>query len=194
MTIIRPRSMAEARRSLAQLERKAGFMRVEKKSLEDDILFLLRSLIESRAFEKSGLISKNTAQQLRGYVSSLYAEEQAAIPPLELARSIERYAGTISRYRAEAIARTETTSALQQTSLTIAKSELAEDDMLKLWVSGGDSRTRSSHVEADGQAVGMDEEFIVGGARLKYPGDPQGPAEEVVNCRCALIYRERTSA
>ena len=33
----------------------------------------------------------------------------------------------------------------------------------------------------------MDEAFDVGGAQLQFPGDPDGPAEEVCNCRCTLL-------
>jgi len=32
--------------------------------------------------------------------------------------------------------------------------------------------------------VGMNEPFLVGGASLMYPGDPNGPASEIINCRC----------
>ena len=42
---------------------------------------------------------------------------------------------------------------------------------------------------AGGQVRGIDEPFIVGGAQLRYPGDPQGPARETVQCRCALTTR-----
>jgi hypothetical protein len=34
----------------------------------------------------------------------------------------------------------------------------------------------------------MDEPFTVGGASLMYPGDPAGPAEEVINCRCCVGF------
>ena len=56
----------------------------------------------------------------------------------------------------------------------------------KRWRSRHDDRVRSSHREADGQAVGLDEPFRVGGAELMYPGDPRGPAGEVLNCRCEM--------
>lgn len=56
----------------------------------------------------------------------------------------------------------------------------------KRWRSRHDDRVRSSHREADGQAVGLDAPFRVGGAELMYPGDPRGPVGEVLNCRCEM--------
>lgn len=45
-----------------------------------------------------------------------------------------------------------------------------------------DGRTRKTHFAADGQRRPLDGKFKVGRANLDRPGDPRGPAEEVVNC------------
>ena len=39
---------------------------------------------------------------------------------------------------------------------------------------------------ADGQVRGIGQQFNVGGALLAYPGDPNGPAEQTIQCRCTL--------
>lgn len=57
-------------------------------------------------------------------------------------------------------------------------------DVEKQWLAALDSRTRGSHRHLDGETVKLDEEF---GNGLKYPGDPDGPASEVYNCRCTLV-------
>lgn len=57
-------------------------------------------------------------------------------------------------------------------------------DVEKQWLAALDSRTRGSHRHLDGEVVGLDAEFSNG---LKYPGDPDGPASEVYNCRCTLV-------
>lgn len=60
----------------------------------------------------------------------------------------------------------------------------------KMWVATFDTRTRDSHRKAEGQRVpapgGL---FSVGdgGARMAYPGDPSGPPEEVIQCRCTTV-------
>lgn len=57
----------------------------------------------------------------------------------------------------------------------------------KKWVAVSDSKTRHSHKIADGQTVEIDEDFIVDGERLKCPGDKNGSAGNVINCRCTMI-------
>jgi hypothetical protein len=57
----------------------------------------------------------------------------------------------------------------------------------KKWVAHHDDRTRATHLRADGQTVRVDQDFIVGGYALGYPGDPRGPAKETANCRCVLV-------
>lgn len=57
----------------------------------------------------------------------------------------------------------------------------------KKWVAHHDDRTRATHLQADGQTVRVDQDFIVGGYAMGYPGDPRAPAKETANCRCVLV-------
>lgn len=59
-------------------------------------------------------------------------------------------------------------------------------NIMKQWDSTLDSRVRPSHQKVDGEIVDVEEKFSNG---LMYPGDPNGSAKEVVNCRCALLQR-----
>lgn len=61
-------------------------------------------------------------------------------------------------------------------------------DVVKQWDSTLDGRTRPSHQRVDGEIRELDEKFSNG---LMFPGDPDGGAAEVVNCRCALLQRAR---
>jgi hypothetical protein len=65
--------------------------------------------------------------------------------------------------------------------------------MSKEWLATKDDRTRPDHIAADGQQVEMNGKFIVGGVLMDRPGDTSAPAEQTVNCRCALIYEEATT-
>ena len=59
--------------------------------------------------------------------------------------------------------------------------------MQKEWIASFDDRTRSSHSEAGASdPVDYNQPFMVGGSFMMFPGDPAGPAAEVINCRCSV--------
>jgi hypothetical protein len=94
--------------------------------------------------------------------------------------------------RATVIARTEAVGALnagRNDAFKLAE-EQAGTDLVKVWLATEDSRTRLSHQEADGQRVAMGANFTVGGVSLAFPGDPDGPPQEVIQCRCTMLLME----
>lgn len=56
-------------------------------------------------------------------------------------------------------------------------------DTVKQWNSTLDGKTRESHQRVDKEWRELDKPFSNG---LMYPGDPNGKAAEVVNCRCSV--------
>jgi len=103
----------------------------------------------------------------------------------EVAARVRNVAG-VSQARSVVIARTEVHAAHEAGAFLQAK--LAGLDGKKEWLATHDARTRPSHAAAGGQRVSFLEPFVVGGAALLFPGDPAGPADEVVNCRCSVAY------
>ena len=92
-----------------------------------------------------------------------------------------------SAFQAERLVRTEATSAANFATLKSANTIFPAADMMKEWVASFDDRTRSTHAEAGASdPVPQNEPFMVGGALMMYPGDPSGPASEVINCRCSI--------
>ena len=92
--------------------------------------------------------------------------------------------------RARTVARTETMGAVNAGVFRSAQLEAeARGDVapFKVWLSTEDARTRPTHVVADKQRTLLSEPFRVGGANLLFPGDPVGPAQEVINCRCTIL-------
>lgn len=87
-------------------------------------------------------------------------------------------------YRRENIARTETTRAAGVGSHTLFSGWGAEGHE---WLTAMDGRQRDTHGAANGQVVPMNEPFTVGGYQMMHPGDPNAPAEEVCECRCAEL-------
>lgn len=94
----------------------------------------------------------------------------------------------LAGYQAEMLARTDLIGTANGGSLLAAKAVWPQGGIVKRWVNATDSNTvndgriRPTHMEANGQEVPIDGHFIVGGARMLYPGDPAGPDEEVCNC------------
>jgi len=88
--------------------------------------------------------------------------------------------------RARRIARTEIISASNLGSLEGAYSTGL--NFQKQWLSTPDERVRRDHEDANGQTVDKGAFFIVGGDNLQVPGDPNGSAGQVINCRCTQIY------
>lgn len=131
-------------------------------------------------------ISETTMRDINDAVSDGISQ---GLGEREIAKLIEAVAHTKSASRAQTIARTETSRAANATGITTAKETGIA--MLKVWVASGGSRTRDSHRRAGDDykdGIDLDEPFIVGGERLRYPGDPSGSPEESINCRCVLTY------
>lgn len=106
----------------------------------------------------------------------------------EISRNIASWA-RIPKNNAIRIARTEAHRIQCSASMNACeKAKSKGADVVKQWDASLDKRTRDSHAKVDGEVRELDEKFSNG---LRYPGDPSGKAEEVVNCRCALLQRAR---
>ncbi len=55
---------------------------------------------------------------------------------------------------------------------------------MKGWGCSFVQESREDHKNADGQEVGLNEDFTVGTEQLAYPGDPKGDPANVCNCLC----------
>lgn len=100
------------------------------------------------------------------------------------------YRNRALRYRAEAIARTESMAALheaQQQAMeqAVESGAVTQENVTFIWNTAEDNRVRDAHQTMDGQEVAMGEMFTDGdGNQLEYPGDPNAPPETTINCRC----------
>lgn len=171
---------------------KIGAGKSRKDSVQDyldlfgpDILVYLLQL----AGQKVTQISTSEQAEIQSALADGVAAGES-IP--QLAKRIDDlYLLQIIPNRSTVIARTEVVSASNYGSQQAAqKSGLT---LKKVWLATSDNRTRPDHAAANGQEVDLDQPFTVGGATLMYPGDPAGPAGEVVNCRCTQFYRRVTA-
>jgi uncharacterized protein with gpF-like domain len=91
--------------------------------------------------------------------------------------------------RARVIAQTEVTRAYGAGTLAagIEQSRVTGRLLQKRWDTEHDQRVRMSHREVDGETRDLGMPFYVDGFPLQFPGDPIGPPESVINCRCDLV-------
>ena len=133
--------------------------------------------------EKAVTISAGQILQVRHLILDTLP---AGLSEAMLRDMIKAKANHLAPWQAARIARTEVHTASTIGADTAARSTGL--DMVKEWLAAEDHRTRESHAEADGQEVGLNESFEVGGVLLEFPGDPKGPAREIINCRCAILH------
>lgn len=115
------------------------------------------------------------------------AELASGETPMQVRQNIVRILST--RNYALRIARTEAHTALERGAWEAANSLGVR--VTKEWVSREDSLVRFAHAAAHGQVREIDENFVVGGELMMYPGDPKASARNNANCRCTVNYRLR---
>src|SRR5258708_1780365 len=154
--------------------------------LNADVLVYLYTI----AAQKARQVSDTEIAFIQSYLAK-GVEEGESIP--NLAKRIDDlYLQQIIPNRSTVISRTEVIGASNYGSHEAAKQSGL--DLTKSWLATEDVRTRPTHSLADGQEVEMDAKFSVGGADLDFPGDPAGPPEEIIQCRCTQTYKTKAAA
>ena len=106
---------------------------------------------------------------------------------IEKGRILRNQFNKYSAYQSRRLVQTEATNAANFATMESATTIFPGAQMMKEWIASFDDRTRSTHAEAGAsEPVPYNDAFMVGGSLLMYPGDPSGPAAEVVNCRCSV--------
>lgn len=108
--------------------------------------------------------------------------------PSDAVSAVSGILGDGSRGRALTITRTEIGRAFSVASQQ--RYEQAREVMpglKKQWRRSGKLHSRLSHDLADGQIVGTDKPFMVGGEALRFPRDPKGSAKNTINCGCVSL-------
>lgn len=138
-------------------------------------------------------IAQTTQQDVMRIIGAAYSEG-LSIP--DTAKAIRVGMAEASTSRATLIARTELVGAVNGGAVAAAQvyGEAAGETLGKTWLTA-DGAKYPRHEEydgLDGQQAPLDGYFDVGGYQLQYPGDPDGPPEEVCNCRCTVIFDDGT--
>lgn len=129
-----------------------------------------------KALAQQAIDAGDTNEELAARIEELFSEEGVA-----------SWDG-----RGMVVARTEAIAAHNAGAYAgfLSMAEFDPQPWQKAWLATDDTRTRPTHDRADQQRVPLGAMFRVGRARLLYPGDPSGPPEEVIQCRCTLLMLE----
>ena len=104
----------------------------------------------------------------------------------EKARILRQQFDKYSDYQARRLVRTESTNAANFATMQSASDIFPAQEMNKVWITAIDGRERPAHHSANRQTVQFTKPFIVGGESLMHPGDSNGSAGNVINCRCSV--------
>ena len=112
----------------------------------------------------------------------------------EIDRMVGRYTERAVKYRSEVIARTEALRAVNEAAdemyrQAITNGQIKKDSVIRKWVAARDERTRGSHRTLHGQKRKIDQPWQTPNGLIRFPGDPQAPAAETIQCRCTVTIR-----
>ena len=136
--------------------------------------------IAQRGDRITGEVTQTMLNDLHTVLREQFYEQ--GLGPRQIASSIDQIFPPTYANRGETIARTETMIAQMEGKAETYRQNGVQE---KEWAAFLDDKTRDTHADAHGQRVLMDEPFMVGGNPMQHPGD--GPAEEVINCRCDML-------
>lgn len=131
-------------------------------------------------------VTETTYNDIKRIIGESYNQGLSAA---EIGRNIRRQFSTYTRSRAEMIARTESNGIVNSGRFNGLEQAGLED---KTWISTHDSITRTppqaqfDHVLADGETVKINQPFLRTGEPLMHPGDPEGSAGNIIQCRCTF--------
>lgn len=120
--------------------------------------------------------------------------ENQPLPPDKIEWLVQRKIAMAIRKRSEVIGRTEAMRAVNQGNEEMYRQAIAAglidaDKLRRTWVTRLDGRERETHHLLNGQVRRWGEVWITRNGQLRFPGDPEAPAEEVIQCRCVLATR-----
>lgn len=97
--------------------------------------------------------------------------------------------GDFAEYRADMIARTETSAAFNNGDWESMQALGEFGPVRKYWIPTNDAVAREWHLAlAEQPSIPIDEPFDVDGEAMMYPQDPGASAYNCVNCRCVAGY------
>jgi SPP1 gp7 family putative phage head morphogenesis protein len=145
----------------------------------------VREFIDARANQLAGQVTSTTYDAIRAQLMEGVGAGESID---DLAARIRNVFSVANDSRARTIARTEVISAYNGAAVMGASQLPADVVAAQEWIATRDGRVRPEHAAADGQVAPIGTAFTVAGSSLAYPGDPSGPADQVIQCRCTVAF------
>lgn len=160
---------------------------IDKQTTDFSIWEEKYSYIASKiAAERVVSVSGNRRKELRNVIQRLVKNpEFNSMNEKQQQRILRQKFNGLSKTNAQRIVRTESTLAANYATQQTAIDTFGINNLQKEWFAALDSRVRPDHAAANGQIVDQKDYFKVGGEDLMMPGDSNGSAANVINCRCS---------
>jgi hypothetical protein len=140
----------------------------------------------TNALENSLLIASTRIDRAKSLINRGLKD---GLSEVKIAKNLKNvYSGTISKFHASSVARTEVGNATQHAAFKGAKT--SNVDLTKQWLTVQDSAVRDIHAALDQVKVEIDATFDNG---MLHPNDPAGGPSNTINCRCVINYIPKTS-
>jgi hypothetical protein len=110
-------------------------------------------------------------------------------------KMVDRYRQRFIKFRSEVIGRTEGLRSVHEGveemyQQAINAGEIDPDSFVRVWNTARDDRVRDTHQSMHQQRQPIGQPFVSAvGNQIRFPGDPNAPPEETVQCRCVLSAR-----
>jgi hypothetical protein len=133
------------------------------------------------SFKEAARAAKTSQKQLTRVVNSVLADGGGIS---DLTTAINQSFTFSARWKAQRLARTELTGVIGRGTTHGLGSE---GFTKQRWITAIDGRQRPTHERAHGQEVTIGKKFHIGAGWAEFPGDPNLPVGERVNCRCTTV-------
>lgn len=153
--------------------------------------------LEAAVQSRLDLIAQGVDTATQEVTDFIAREEEAGTPMPDIVKGVrDLYQQRTSTW----VQRITTLSAVGSINHAALSAAFAAGSVSKQWLSRRDSRVRDTHQHADGQVRPILAKFKLGGipthpvtSEVMFPGDPDPavPIDEVINCRCTMLFSPR---
>lgn len=157
----------------------------QKNEIPEHIKNNLRDGLRRFAEEINSTTQKDLARIIEDSINNGESYNQTAKKIKDLFDNYSHNVDPVKDSRAKMIAVTETNSIVNE----VYRGNYFQSEIVKgmQWLTAHDTAVRHAHAEADYTIAGKGQKFYVGGEYLTQPGDKNGSASNVINCRCTII-------